>query len=67
MTTRPSKNVGDLNIANAEPIAFNHLTGHFTEAFDSTVTSGTDQSASWGGSPVVRPAVDGYGRPTPHP
>ena len=27
-----TKNVGDLSVDNAEPVAFNHLTGHFTEA-----------------------------------
>ena len=52
-----SRNVGDLNDGNFEPIAFNHLTGHFTEAFVLPGMSGADQSASWGGSPVVRPAV----------
>ena len=52
-----SKNVGDLNINNAEPIAFNHLTGHFTEALTTTADGGADQTASWGGTPVVRPAV----------
>ena len=53
-----SKNVGDLNVKNAEPIAFNHLTGHFTEALIMTGAGGSDQTASWGGTPVVRPAVD---------
>ena len=52
-----SKNVGGLTIANAQPIAFNHLTGHFTEALVGTDTGGGDQTASWGGTPVVRPAV----------
>ena len=52
-----SKNVGDLNVGNAQPISFNHLTGHFTEALVSTDTGGADQTASWGGTPVVRPAV----------
>lgn len=49
-TDRTSRNVGDLNIKNARPIAFNHLTGHFTE----TLLPGD----SWGGTPVIRPAVD---------
>ena len=53
-----SKNVGDLSIGNAEPISFNHLTGHFTEALTSTADGGADQTASWGGTPVVRPAVN---------
>ena len=53
-----SKNVGDLSIGNAQPIAFNHLTGHFTEALVGTDAGGADQTASWGGTPVVRPAVD---------
>ena len=53
-----SKNVGDLSIDNAEPISFNHLTGHFTEALTSTADGGADQTASWGGTPVVRPAVN---------
>ena len=52
-----SKNVGDLNVGNAEPIAFNHLTGSFTEALTSTGTGGADQTASWGGTPVIRPGV----------
>ena len=52
-----SKNVGDLNVGNANPISFNHLTGHFTEALVSTDTGGADQTASWGGTPIVRPAV----------
>ncbi len=52
-----SKNVGDLNVGNAAPISFNHLTGHFTEALVGTDTGGADQTASWGGTPVVRPAV----------
>ena len=52
-----SKNVGDLNVNNAIPIAFNHLTGHFTEALTSAASGGTDQTASWGGTPIVRPAV----------
>ena len=53
-----SKNVGGLSVDNAQPIAFNHLTGHFTEALMSTPTGGADQTASWGGTPVVRPGVD---------
>ncbi len=52
-----TKNVGDLSISNAQPVAFNHLTGHFTEALTSTGAGGADQTASWGGTPVVRPAV----------
>ena len=57
MADDTSKNVGDLNIDNAQPVAFNHLTGHFTEALTSTAEGGADQTASWGGTPVVRPAV----------
>ena len=53
-----TKNVGDLTIDTAEPIAFNHLTGNFTEALTSTADGGADQTASWGGTPVVRPAVN---------
>lgn len=53
-----SKNVGDLSVDNAQPVAFNHLTGHFTEALISTPAGGADQTASWGGTPVVRPGVD---------
>ena len=53
-----TKNVGDLNVGNAEPVAFNHLTGHFTEALTSTAAGGSDQTASWGGTPVIRPAVN---------
>ena len=52
-----TKNVGDLEVGNAVPIAFNHLTGHFTEALSSTASGGSDQTASWGGTPIVRPAV----------
>ena len=52
-----SKNVGDLGVGNAVPVAFNHLTGHFTEALVGTDAGGADQTASWGGTPVVRPAV----------
>ena len=53
-----SKNVGKLTVDNAVPVAFNHLTGHFTEALVSTAAGGADQTASWGGTPIVRPAVD---------
>ena len=53
-----TKNVGALSVDNAEPIAFNHLTGHFTEALEGTDAGGSDQTASWGGAPVIRPAVD---------
>ena len=53
-----TKNVGDLNVGNAEPVAFNHLTGHFTEALTSTAAGGSDQTASWGGTPIIRPAVN---------
>ena len=52
-----TKNVGDLNVGNAVPIAFNHLTGNFTEALTSTASGGADQTASWGGTPIVRPTV----------
>ena len=52
-----SKNVGGLSILNAVPVSFNHLTGNFTEALTSTADGGADQTASWGGTPVVRPAV----------
>lgn len=48
-TDRTSRNVGDLSIENARPIAFNHLTGHFTETLLPV--------DSWGGTPVIRPAV----------
>ena len=50
--------MGDLSINNAQPVSFNHLTGSFTEALTSTADGGADQTASWGGTPVVRPAVD---------
>ena len=53
-----SKNVGALSIGNAEPVAFNHLTGHFTEALVSTDAGGADQTASWGGTPIIRPGVN---------
>ena len=52
-----TKNVGDLHVGNAVPIAFNHLTGHYTEALSETAAGGSDQTASWGGTPIVRPAV----------
>ncbi|MDE2927373.1 MAG: hypothetical protein OXT71_13335 [Acidobacteriota bacterium] len=57
MADDTSKNVGDLNVGNAQPVSFNHLTGHFTEALVSTDTGGADQTASWGGTPIIRPAV----------
>ena len=44
-----SKNVGELAIGNAEPISFNYLTGHFTEALVGG-SSGSDQTAAWGGA-----------------
>ena len=53
-----SKNVGVLSIGNAEPVSFNHMTGNFTEALVGTDAGGSDQTASWGGTPVVRPSVD---------
>ena len=53
-----SANVADWGVGNAEVIAFNHLTGHFTEALVGTDAGGSDQTASWGGTPVVRPAVN---------
>ena len=53
-----SKNVGELTIDNAEPVAFNHLSGHFTEALTASAAGGSDQTASWGGAPVIRPAVN---------
>ena len=53
-----SKNVDDgLSVDTAQPIVFNHITGHFTEALVGTDAGGSDQTASWGGTPVVRPAV----------
>ena len=54
-----SKNVGGLTVDNAVPVAFNYLSGHFTEAL-MTEGEGMDQTASWGGSPVTRPAVDNF-------
>ena len=56
-TDTTTKNVGGLKVGNAQPVAFNHLTGNFTEALISTAAGGSDQTASWGGSPVIRPAV----------
>ena len=53
-----SANVADWGVADAEVIAFNHLTGHFTEALVGTDAGGSDQTASWGGTPVVRPTVN---------
>ena len=53
-----SKNVGGLTRFNAAPVAFNHLSGHFTEALVGGGMSATDQTASWGGTPVIRPAVN---------
>ena len=53
-----SANVADWGVDDAEVIAFNHLTGHFTEALEGTPEGGSDQTASWGGTPVVRPVVD---------
>ena len=56
-TDNTSKNVGKLTIDNAQPVSFNHLTGHFTEALVGG-SSGSDQTAAWGGTPVIRPAVN---------
>lgn len=53
-----TRNVGDLSIGNATPVAFNYLTGHFTEAIQGADASGGDQTASWGGSPITRAAVN---------
>ena len=53
-----SANVADWGVGDAEVIAFNHLTGHFAEALIGTDAGGSDQTASWGGTPVVRPVVD---------
>ena len=44
-------------MGNAEPVAFNHLTGQFTEALIATAAGGSDQTASWGGTPIIRPGV----------
>ena len=57
-TDNTSKNVGELTRFNAEPVAFNHLSGHFTEALVGGGVSTSDQTASWGGTPVIRPAVN---------
>ena len=71
VTKTSSKNVGGLTVGNAVPVAFNHLTGNFTEALVSTDAGGADQTASWGGTPVIRPGVlnnnndDGMVPPTP--
>ena len=54
----PPRTSATLSFENAEPISFNHLTGNFTEALTSTTSGGADQTASWGGTPVIRPAVD---------
>ena len=56
-TDNTSKNVGKLTIDNAQPVSFNHLTGHFTEALVGG-SSGSDQTAAWGGTPVIRSAVN---------
>ena len=53
-----SANVADWGVGEAEVISFNHLTGHFTEALVGTGAGGSDQTASWGGTPVVRPVVN---------
>ena len=52
-----SKNVSDWGVDDARPMAFNHLSGHFTEALISTDAGGGDQTASWGGTPTVRPGL----------
>ena len=56
-TDTSSTNVGDLNRANFRPVSFNHLTGHFTEALIGNPAGGSDQTASWGGTPTARPAM----------
>ena len=53
-----SANVADWGVGDAQVISFNHLTGHFTEALVGTDAGGSDQTASWGGTPVVRPVVN---------
>ena len=57
-TDTSTKNVGDLSVDNAEPVVFNHLLGHYTSAMIQTAAGGSDQTASWGGTALVRPAVD---------
>lgn len=55
-------NVGALlTYKTAEPISFNHLTGHHTVAQQSTVAGGLDQSAAWAVNALARPAVDHKG------
>ena len=54
-----SKNVGDLNLGNAELVGFNYLSGHQTSALKSTSTGGSDQTAAWGVNALTRPAVTG--------
>ena len=60
--TTTSKNVGDLNVDNAMPISFNHLSGNFTEALTSTPGGGADQTASWGGTPITPSGCFEYGQ-----
>ncbi len=56
-------NVSDLlTYKTAEPISFNHLTGHHTVAQESTVAGGSDQSAAWAVSALARTAVDHNGK-----
>ena len=55
-----SKNVGDLNLGNAELVGFNYLSGHQTSALKSTSDpGGSDQTAAWGVNALTRPAVTG--------
>ena len=52
-----TKNVGALTVDTAEPIAFNHLTGHHTTAQTSSIAGGADQTASWAVTALARPAL----------
>ena len=52
-----SKNVGPLSVGNAQPIAFNYLTGHHTTGQASSSGDGSDQTASWGVNALTRPAL----------
>ena len=52
-----TKNVGALTVDNAEPIAFNHLTGHHATAQTSSGAGGADQTASWAVKALARPAL----------
>ena len=52
-----TRNVGDLNVDNAAPVAFNYLAGHQAAAQRASASGGSDQTASWAVNALTRPAL----------